>query len=112
MTTSSSRRQNKRETIDDKIIVKDTMQGTVLGFLVNINRNGFMLFGQNVVKEGYLYQLELDAPALFKHLNPIVVGAECLWRKNQDENPHSWAGFHVIDISKKAAKAVEALTAD
>ncbi len=107
--TTSSRRQKKREIIEDTVLVKDAMQVDDLGLLVNISRDGLMLFGRNNLKEGCLYQLELDAPAIFKGLNPLYIGAECLWVKAEDDDPHSWAGFHIIDMSQEAADAVHML---
>ena len=106
MIVTSTRRQKKRESIDNIVLVKDAMSGSELGHLVNISRDGFMLVGQNDLKEERLYQLELHSEELFVEHNPLVVGAECLWVKQQNDISLQWAGFQIIDISPEAVEVV------
>ncbi|KAA3651848.1 MAG: PilZ domain-containing protein [Proteobacteria bacterium] len=93
--------------------VSNVMIDKVIGRVVDISENGFLLSSRDVVKPGIILQLSV----MLRELAPkaIEMGAECIWSDHQDSGL-TFAGFQIIDISeadkKLLATVVQQLTAD
>ncbi len=77
--------------------VSNVMTDVVIGRVVDISENGFLLSTREVVKPGMILQLSVK----LKELAPktIEMGAECIWSDHQDSGL-TFAGFQIIDISE------------
>jgi hypothetical protein len=93
--------------------VANVMTDVVIGRVVDMSENGFLLSTREVVKPGMILQLSIK----LKELAPKIIelGAECIWSDHQDSGL-TFAGFQIIDISRAdqqlLATAVQQLTTD
>jgi hypothetical protein len=103
-------RGHDRMEVSEVIRVIDRQTGTVLGRLVNISEEGFMLLGPQPINENNILQLSLEFDSGASATNPILVGAECLWCHSSNDQAQYWTGFFIIDISDKDHERVRHLT--
>ncbi|PCK09186.1 MAG: hypothetical protein COA42_05410 [Alteromonadaceae bacterium] len=96
---AQNHRRKTRSDVDPLILVKDSISGSDVGTLVNLNDEGFMLMGKGPVKEGCIYQFDFHFPKPGRCNGKMTLGAECLWLKPSAEGELAWAGFHIIDLS-------------
>lgn len=99
-----------RTDVSEVICVIDRQTGTVLGRLVNISEEGFMLLGPRPITENNILQLSLEFDSGDNAANPILVGAESLWCHSSNDQAQYWTGFFIIDISDKDHERVRHLT--
>lgn len=93
-------RKRKRHSIQQEVVVRDSLTGLKLGQVANIHCEGFMLFGDEYVRENHLYQLQLELRQPVAGVAALSVGAECLWLNGSGDDSQCWAGFHIIDVSE------------
>ena len=103
-------RGHSRMEVSEVIRVIDRQTGTVLGQLVNISEEGFMLLGPQPINENNILQLSLEFESGASAANPILVGAESLWCNSLNDQAQYWTGFFIIDISDKDHERVRHLT--
>lgn len=103
-------RGHNRMEVSEVIRVIDRQTDTVLGRLVNISEEGFMLLGPHPVIENSILQLTLEFESGANVTDPILVGAESLWCHSSNDQGQYWAGFFIIDISDKDHERVRHLT--
>lgn len=106
-----SRRRHRHQLTGDKVTVVDRQSGDVLGTLVNVHIEGFMLLCERGVKEDCIYQVFLRANG--DESSQIAMGVDCLWLNEMEAGAEShslgWAGFQIIDISASATTELEQL---
>jgi len=107
--TEDNQRRLSRRAIQQSITIVDVMTDQVLGRLVNIHREGFMLVGTGPVTVDSLYQLSLQLSVPVNGQNQIAVGGDCLWTRADEGGSQHWAGFHIIDISAQSLELIDAL---
>jgi hypothetical protein len=103
-------RDHKRVEVSEVIHVTDRQIGEVLGQLVNISEEGFMLLGSKPVTEDNIFQLSLEFDAESGNSGPILIGAESLWCHASGDQTQHWSGFYIIDISDEDLERVRYLT--
>lgn len=104
-------RHMDRYKVNQRVLVVNSLCDQLLGNIVNVHQEGFMLIGHNVsLSDCSVYQLmfEFLSPVLGK--SQIALGAECLWVR-ETSGEHCWAGFQIIDISDDDKKAIASLCA-
>ena len=102
-------RGHNRMKVSEVIRVIDRQTGTVLGQLVNISEEGFMLLGPQPITENNILQLSLEFDSGASDADPILVGAESLWCHSSNDQAQYWTGFFIIDISDKDHERVRQL---
>lgn len=104
-------RHMDRYKVNQRVLVVNSLCNQLLGNVVNMHEEGFMLIGNNVsLSDRSIYQLmfQFSSPVLEK--NKITLGAECLWVR-KTSGKQCWAGFQIIDISDADKKAIALLCA-
>lgn len=107
----TSGRHMDRYKVNQHVLVVNSLCNQLLGNIVNIHEEGFMLIGNSVsISDRRIYQLmfQFSSPVLEK--NKIALGAECLWVRETSGEQY-WAGFQIIDISTDDKKAIASLCA-
>jgi hypothetical protein len=102
---TTEQRKKRRVVISDRVDVSDAHSGNIMGQLVNLSIDGFMLVGSGCIKPGTLYQLKIPLDAESQP-QLLLVGAECLWCHDANESGAYWSGFHIIDISPEHRQAL------
>lgn len=92
-------RKKERKNLDCDISVKDIVLNKIIGQMVNLSEDGFMVIGDDLVRENCLYQLQFLLSGSPEGISELNVGAECLWRNESGSGTQFWSGFHIIDIS-------------
>jgi hypothetical protein len=103
-------RGHDRVEISEVIRVTDTQTGSVLGQLVNISEEGFMLLGTQAVPEDNIFQLSLEFQTEDSDAGPVLIGVESLWCHASSDQTQYWSGFYIIDISDVDLERVKHLT--
>jgi hypothetical protein len=84
----------------------------VLGHLVDISLDGFMLLGGEGIPVGRIFRLGLELPEDCEYGEygaQAEFGAESLWAEPSLEPAKQWAGFHIIDIAPESAARISRL---
>ena len=105
------RRQHSRHGTELQLEVFDLNSGERLGRLVDLSREGFMLFSDTPQTVDALLQCRLVCSAGMQQVQEVRLGADCLWTRPGADGQHCWAGFHIIDLADDQAEALEALLA-
>jgi len=92
------KRQSKRVNPPDGSKIINQLNEKVMGKIIDVSANGFLLAGREKFSAGMIFQVELflavNIPA---HLS---VGAECIWADPQTSGL-TFGGFQIIDIANK-----------
>lgn len=105
------RRQHSRHGTELQLEVFDLNSGERLGRLVDLSREGFMLFSDTPQTVDALLQCRLVCSAGTQQVQEVRLGADCLWTRPGADGQHCWAGFHIIDLAEDQAEALEHLLA-
>ncbi len=109
-TSYQEMREHDRVEVSEVIRVIDRKTGTVLGHLVNISEDGFMLQGPQPINEDNILQLSLEFDPEVSDADPILIGAESLWCHSSNDQTQHWSGFFIIDISDEDNERIKHLT--
>jgi hypothetical protein len=93
-------RQSPRKVADHVLEIHDQITGNVLGRIVNISAEGFMLLSQEPMLSGTEYQLTLLDPASTNKQNSVNFSAEAVWSTEASHPESFWSGFRITEISK------------
>lgn len=97
------KRKHARKHIDCAFKVSDVNSKRVVGCMVDLSEDGFMLLTEEFHEAGTVLQLRVDFPDAVNGTNHIELGAESLWSGAANKANRFWAGFHIIDLSDAAA---------
>lgn len=109
---SSENRSRTRKIANEVLEVEDHLTASVIGQVVNISTEGFMLVGHEPLDEGSVYQLDLLLPKTLKERNKVFLGAEVIWTKETERPDSYWSGLQIIDISEEDLDIIQALIKD
>ena len=101
------RRKEERIEINQSILIEDIISGTPFGSLVNISTSGIMIMTGRALETHAIFQLALKLPTPVNNSKQIVIGADCLWSR-QEAGQH-WAGLQIIDASEEAIAQIKIL---
>ncbi|MEE9343786.1 MAG: PilZ domain-containing protein [Gammaproteobacteria bacterium] len=105
------RRQSRLE-IQDELPVTNLHSGQLLGQLVNLSMEGFMIASPAALETGTTYQLNIPLSAEGVDDASLIVGAESLWSDDNNGSGSFWTGFYIIDISPEYQTILEQLVSD
>ena len=105
----TEKRRAERKQPTNRVMVRDTLSGELLGQLGNITPEGLMLIGDEAVREGSTFQLSLTlADPTDNTETHFNIGATSLWTMIAASGNH-WSGFQIIDISEQQQEALSSL---
>ncbi len=81
--------------------------GVVMGELVDISDEGFMLLSDQSPSVGGVCQLELNSE--LQPLVPLRFGARVLWQSDSESAGTIWTGWHIIDMAEDVEQVLHAL---
>ena len=104
-----TRRQQQRVQLHKPISVININTHKVMGALVNITTEGFMLMSDTLIESNRIYSISLLLPDAMSGHKQVDLGTDCLWSRVEAEGERYWAGFQIIDASRSALDRIEAL---
>ncbi len=108
-TTPSDQRRHTRYPLNRPVFVVNTVSSERLGTLVNVSEEGLMVFGDQPVRDGHVFQVNVTDEATSEHI--LYLGIECLWTNDADTESKIWSGYRIIDISDTDKELLSALIA-
>lgn len=109
MSSTDEHRRRERAELTSTIRIVDSINGGVVGELININVDGLMLIAEREIETQSILQLSLQLPQPLLGADTIDIGADCLWCRKAENLQRYWAGFQIIDASDEAMQQIEAL---
>lgn len=98
------RRAAPRRFVHDPVDVTDCLNGTTIGRIGNLSRNGLMLICRQPLRDGALYQLRFR---LHETGQDIEAGVQAMWIDDASTNGYQWSGLRIISISAQAAASLD-----
>jgi len=108
----NDKRRLPRKRVAEILEIFDPVTDDKLGRLVNITVEGFLLYSQNPIQSGDIFQLEMPLPRSINDLDKVSFGAEVVWSSMVKETESHWSGFRIIDISPEHREVIDTLIAD
>ena len=102
-----NKRQHVRKPVNQQVSVKNVLSDELIGTVVDVHSEGFLVLGKNYVDAERIYQIELIFSEPVKGDKHIHLGAECLWNREAGMGGQSWLGFHIIDISDSCREKLD-----
>ena len=101
-TDYENRRQSERKTVSRLLRVIDAGSRRLLGNVVNLSREGFMLISSEPLAQGELSRLTLELPDESEQLR-VSVTARCMWCQKSSFSEDYGAGFQIEDMASEDA---------
>lgn len=102
-------RRAEREVINRYLRVFDQETEKFLGYLVDITPGGAMLQSREAIDPDTRFKLRVELPDGFAEGNEIVVEAESVWDKKEENALFHHTGFEFIEIPPAEAEKVKRL---
>ena len=101
-------RRHPRIEVPENVRVRDAHSGEILGQLVNLSVDGFMLVGPLRIPAGTVRQvcIPLAQPGT---AGELTVGVESLWCQDANDSGSHWSGFQIIDISPEQRQLLDSM---
>ena len=93
------RRNTTRVKVTQLLSVFDRNHEEMLGNLVDISVQGFLLFSKKPVDIDTVWHLSIELPVEVAGSRTIRFGAESMWSDSIGEPPNYWTGFQIIDLA-------------
>jgi len=103
------KRKHARKHLGCTFKVSDINSNQVIGCMVDLSMDGFMLLTDKIHEAGTILQLRVDFTGEVNGVSHIELGAESLWIGAANKANHFWAGFRIIDLSDSAAATIAAV---
>lgn len=105
MRAEQERRRSSRYQLNVQVDVVDQASRDLLGVLVDIHLEGFLMMGELSLRPDRLYQVALIPHTPADHqLDAIPMGIDCLWTRGMGQQDRVWAGCQIIDLAGHAAE--------
>lgn len=94
------RRETQRRYLKDYLQIVDRKTEDVVGYLVNITKDGIMIISEKPLNTNRVYHLRLLTPPSFKETTYIDLDIKCIWCEKDKIKPHLFAaGFSICNLS-------------
>jgi hypothetical protein len=97
----SERRQFKRSRSPQLLPVVDIYADQQIGTLVDLSMGGILMMAMKPILLQRIFQLQVKLPKKIGGSNLLEFAAESVWGDPPEQLGTCWAGFHIIDISKR-----------
>ena len=105
----NEQRKLPRKKVVEPLEIIDPVTGDNLGRLVNITVEGFLLYSQNQMESGSVFQLDMLLPRTINGYDKVSFGAEVVWSSVVKETQSNWSGFRIIDLSSEQREVIDQL---
>ncbi|WP_263140345.1 PilZ domain-containing protein [Pseudomonas sp. RIT-PI-AD] len=105
----NERRQSARFPTGLHLEVQDRDSPRRLGRVVDLTREGFLLFGEHPAETDSVWRCRLVLVEPLAGIADIQLDAECLWNRPGADGRHCWAGFHITGLAEDQAAALDTL---
>lgn len=102
-------RRSEREVINRYLRVFDEGTNTFIGYLVDITQSGAMLQSKQPIEPDTRFRLRVELPEEFDGAREIVVEAESVWDKKEDNALFHHTGFEFVNLTPPEADKVRRL---
>lgn len=103
------RRRLKRRHLVYYLKVFDLSRGELIGHLVDITSEGFMLVREEPLETGKVFHFRLELPQEILMKETITFTAECRWTR-RDVNPDLFvSGFFILEIEDEDMAVIDSL---
>ncbi len=109
MWVEQERRCSTRHQLNVQVDVVDQFSRGLLGMLVDVHLEGFLMMGELSFRPDRLYQVALVAHAPDHQLEVIPMGIDCLWTRAMGQQDRVWAGCQIIDLAPQAGEQLAQL---
>lgn len=97
----NEQRRSKRKHAETDIRVTNAMTGETIGNIGNLSVDGMLLIANQRICEDALYQFSFSLPGPRGKPAMLEIGVHEQWSDMANHQDQCWAGFRIIDISKK-----------
>ena len=109
MWVEHERRCSTRHQLNVEVDVVDQFSRDLLGMLVDVHLEGFLMMGELSFRPDRLYQVALVAHVPDRQLEVISMGIDCLWTRAMGQQDRVWAGCQIIDLGTQASEQLARL---
>lgn len=109
MRVEQERRRSLRHQLNVQVDVVDQASRDLLGELVDVHLEGFLMMGELSFLPDQLYQVALVVHAPDRQLDVIPMGIDCLWTRAMGQQDRVWAGCQIIDLAEHAGEQLAQL---
>ena len=95
---SREMRRAQRRSVDDTVMVVDTMTDAPIGRLGNLSETGMLVMAHARLPADALFQLRFDLAGDGGREACIEVGAHLLWQEPAGASGQCWSGFRFITV--------------
>lgn len=108
----AEKRRAIRYKLQDSLRVTDMEKGEKLGELINLSPHGLLIKGESPVEIGRKMELGLHLPTTIFGKEYLIVEAQCVWVKPDDDSQFHLCGFEFVDVSAQDANIILGLIMD
>ncbi len=106
----SERRESKRRYLKDYLQIVNRKNDEIIGYLVNITKDGLMIISENPLATNRMYQLRVITPQGFKETKYIDLDIRCIWCEKDKIKPHLYAaGFSICNLNETNVELIQHL---
>ncbi|MEP3857590.1 MAG: hypothetical protein ABJM39_11180 [Porticoccus sp.] len=109
MWVEHERRCSTRHQLNVEVDVVEQTSRELLGMLVDVHLEGFLMMGELSFRPDRLYQVALVAHVSDHQLEVIPMGIDCLWTRAMGQQDRVWAGCQIIDLGTQASEQLARL---
>lgn len=112
MWVEQERRCSTRHQLNVEVDVVDQFSRDLLGMLVDVHLEGFLMMGELSFRPNRLYQVALVVHVPDRQLEVIPMGIDCLWTRAMGQQDRVWAGCQIVDLAPQACEQLARLIED
>lgn len=103
------RRQHERRLVKKLLRVSDFNSSHMLGNMVNLSHEGFMLITPRPVEENQVSRLTMELPYEVEGVTKVTFEARCMWCQKSSYSDDYGAGFQIEHMSEGDRRKIEVL---
>lgn len=105
---NASQRRTIRRTPQQVVMVTDALTDQVLGRVGNLSAGGMLLFAEQSLPIGAVYQVRFNLADRDQPAQSFEVGVQLLWTDTPSGPRPVWSGFRFISIAPEQAQFLHA----
>lgn len=102
----ADKRRATRYELRDSIRVTDMERGEKLGTLKNLSPHGMLIKAESPAEIDRKIELGLHLPTTIFGKEYLIVEAQCVWVKPDEDSQYHLCGFEFVDVSPQDANII------